>query len=52
MVELADTPDLGSGGQPCRFESCCPHHTMNLSCPSAREVFNDTLFGEVCLASD
>ena len=25
MVELADTPDLGSGGQPCRFKSCYPH---------------------------
>ena len=25
MVELADTPDLGSGGRPCRFESCYPH---------------------------
>ena len=26
MVELADTMDLGSIGQPCRFESCYPHH--------------------------
>ena len=25
MVELADTMDLGSIGQPCRFESCYPH---------------------------
>ncbi len=25
MAELADAPDLGSGGRPCRFESCCPH---------------------------
>ena len=25
MVELADTPDLGSGGRPCRFKSCYPH---------------------------
>ena len=25
MAELADAPDLGSGGQPCRFESCYPH---------------------------
>ena len=24
MAELADAPDLGSGGRPCRFESCCP----------------------------
>ena len=26
MVELADTLDLGSSGQPCRFKSCQPHH--------------------------
>ena len=26
MAELADAPDLGSGGQPCRFDSCYPHH--------------------------
>ena len=26
MAELVDAPDLGSGGRPCRFESCCPHH--------------------------
>jgi hypothetical protein len=25
MAELADAPDLGSGGQPCRFKSCYPH---------------------------
>ncbi len=25
MVELADTPDLGSGSQECRFKSCYPH---------------------------
>ena len=25
MVELADTIDLGSIGQPCRFKSCYPH---------------------------
>ena len=24
MAELADAPDLGSGGRPCRFESCYP----------------------------
>ena len=22
VAELADAPDLGSGGQPCRFKSC------------------------------
>lgn len=27
MAELADAPDLGSGGRPCRFESCHPHGT-------------------------
>ena len=26
MAELADAPDLGSGGPPCRFKSCRPHH--------------------------
>ena len=25
MVELADTPDLGSGARACRFKSCHPH---------------------------
>ena len=25
MAELADAPDLGSGGKPCRFKSCYPH---------------------------
>jgi len=23
---LADAPDLGSGGRPCRFKSCHPYH--------------------------
>ena len=27
MAELADAPDLGSGGQPCRFDPCYPHQT-------------------------
>lgn len=26
MAELADAPDLGSGGQPWGFESLYPHH--------------------------
>ena len=26
MAELADAPDLGSGGKPCRFKSCYPYH--------------------------
>lgn len=29
MVELADTMDLGSIGQPCRFKSCYPHQQKN-----------------------
>ena len=24
VAELADAPDLGSGGRPCRFDSCHP----------------------------
>ncbi len=31
MAELADAPDLGSGGRPCRFKSCYPHF-MPLTC--------------------
>ena len=30
MAELADAPDLGSGGKLCRFESCYPHHLNSL----------------------
>ncbi len=26
MAELADAPDLGSGVNSCRFDSCYPHH--------------------------
>ena len=29
MAELADAPDLGSGGRPCRFKSCYPQFTMD-----------------------
>ena len=35
MAELADAPDLGSGGQPCRFDPCYPHHnttTLETQC--------------------
>ena len=28
VAELADAPDLGSGGFPCRFDPCHPHHTV------------------------
>lgn len=31
MAELADAPDLGSGGRPCRFKSCYPHDLKNPS---------------------
>ena len=26
VAKLADALDLGSSGQPCRFDSCMPHH--------------------------
>ena len=28
MAELADAPDLGSGGQPCRFDPCYPYQYL------------------------
>ena len=31
MAELADAPDLGSGGFPCRFKSCHPHQVKRQS---------------------
>ena len=30
MAELADALDLGSSGQPCRFDPCYPHHKKHL----------------------
>ena len=30
VVELADTLDLGSNGQPCRFKSCRPYQKKTL----------------------
>ena len=30
MAELADAPDVGSGGQPCRFDPCYPHQKKRL----------------------
>ena len=36
MAELADAPDLGSGGRPCRFKSCYPQ--------SVKEAENDLSF--------
>ena len=32
VAELADAPDLGSGGYPCRFKSCHPHQIKRI-CP-------------------
>ena len=29
VAELADAPDLGSGGYPCRFKSCHPHQVKH-----------------------
>ena len=29
MAKLADAPDLGSGGQPCRFDSCHPQFSRD-----------------------
>ena len=33
VAELADAPDLGSGGFPCRFKSCHPYHVIHLLQP-------------------
>ena len=37
VAELADAPDLGSGGRLCRFESCRPHHPANIKKIFARK---------------
>ena len=36
MVELADTPDLGSGARACRFKSCYPQSRKSLGDKSSR----------------
>ena len=38
MAESADAPDLGSGGRPCRFDPCYPHHAKD---PLKRVFCND-----------
>ena len=38
MAELADAQDLGSCGQPCRFDSCYPHQKL-------RRVSSASIFG-------
>ena len=40
MVELADTLDLGSNGQPCRFKSCYPHKHKERARPSLYVYMN------------
>ena len=30
VAELADAPDLGSGGRPCRFKSCYPQEYVRV----------------------
>ena len=42
MVELADTMDLGSIGQPCRFKSCYPHFLFFRFFPEQRHIFSLT----------
>ncbi len=46
MAELADAPDLGSGGRPCRFKSCYPHKIRN---SEAFITFGFLIF--ICLTS-
>ena len=51
MVELADTPDLGSGGRPCRFKSCYPHEAISSAKAEKRESVHacmgtDSLFDD------
>ena len=45
MVELADTLDLGSSGQPCRFKSCCPYQKQTIQTKTfQRSLGLDCLF--------
>ena len=40
VAELADAPDLGSGGHPCRFKSCHPHQQKRNFClPKVPSLF-------------
>ena len=43
VAELADAPDLGSGGYPCRFKSCRPHQKGAVSNANFR-AFEAALF--------
>ena len=50
MVELADTPDLGSGARACRFKSCYPQFNESLGDVSSRLFFlGKRLIGTQCL---
>ncbi len=40
MAELADAPDLGSGGRPCRFKSCYPHQVYHVSAKATASVYD------------
>ncbi len=51
MVELADTPDLGSGAKACRFKSCYPHQTVQIRTLSLLEMGSDLLFFSIILIS-
>ena len=47
MAELADAPDLGSGGKPCRFKSCYPHFLYCKANCSGRHFVVHRM-GELC----
>ena len=46
VAELADAPDLGSGGRPCRFKSCHPHLYIE------RCSWKSTILGANCIARE
>ena len=48
VAELADAPDLGSGGRPCRFDSCYPHFIQKARTNSPR-LFTYENFEEIDL---
>ena len=47
VAELADAPDLGSGGYPCRFKSCRPYQKKRLACASL--FFGTAMAARTCL---
>ena len=42
MAELADAPDLGSGGRPCRFKSCYPQYQKMLKSTGIPYIYWDS----------